>query len=89
MKTKSVRRIDKQGRVILPSHIRKALNLTTDSAVNIELTEDGILVRPNGERCCVCGCELTETEYTTIETWNGPRMICGVCSAEIIEEATA
>lgn len=89
MKTTSVRRIDRQGRVILPSHIRKALNLQTDSAVTVELTDRGILVTPAEKRCCVCGCGLDGSEYTTIETWNGARMICGCCSAEIVEEATA
>ena len=53
---KSIRRLDGQGRVILPAHIRNALNLTADSSVSIEMEDDGsIRIRPSEERCCVCG----------------------------------
>ena len=87
MKAKSVRRLDGQGRVILPSHIRKTLNLTTDSAVTIDMTEDGtVLIRPAEERCCICGEGVTGQPHLTIETWTGPKYICETCDEQIHRE---
>lgn len=43
----TIRKIDPKGRVILPSKIRKALNLQPGKIVEIEVQEDGtIKVRP-------------------------------------------
>lgn len=84
MKTKSVRRLDAQGRVILPSHIRKAMSLTQNSAVTIDMTEDGkIVITPTQERCCICGEGVAGQPHMTIETWNGSKYICESCDEQI------
>ena len=84
MKTKSVRRLDGQGRVILPSHIRKAMNLTTDSAVTIDMTEGGkIIITPTQERCCICGEGVEGQPHITIGTWNGDKKICKTCADQV------
>jgi len=84
MRTTSIRRLDGQGRVILPAHIRKALNLAQDSAVTINLTEDGeIRIRPAEERCCICGREVSDNAMRL----SGGKPVCHRC-VEIIKEET-
>ena len=56
MSTKSNRYVDNQGRVVLPSHIREALNLGPGCEVSIDLVGDAaIRIRAKEDRCCVCG----------------------------------
>lgn len=82
MRANSIRRLDGQGRVILPAHIRKALNLTTDSEVTIELTEDGeIRIKPAEERCCICGRSVNEKRKVTIKD----NIICWECTVDVQE----
>lgn len=38
--------IDKQGRIALPQKMREALGLRPDAAVIVELTANGIFIRP-------------------------------------------
>lgn len=84
MRTTSIRRLDGQGRIILPAHIRKALNLAQNSAVTINLTEDGeIRIRPAEERCCICG---RETRKDAMRISDG-KSVCHRC-VEIIKEET-
>ena len=84
MKAKSIRRLDGQGRVILPAHIRKALNLAQDSAVTIDMTEDGeIRIRPEKERCCICGREAREDALQL----DSGKLVCHRC-VNIIREET-
>lgn len=86
MKANSIRRLDGQGRVILPSHIRKTLNLATDSAVTIDMTEDGaVLIRPAEERCSICGKELTGIPRVTIAAHGEEKEICKDCAKKIKE----
>ena len=82
MGVKSVRRLDGQGRVILPSHIRKALNLTKDSEVTINMTKDGaVMIRPSEERCCICGKNVEGVRHATM----GDKKICMSCASEIVD----
>lgn len=62
MATSKNTRMDAQGRVIIPPHIRKELGLNAGQQVTVSL-EDGIIqVRPAEERCAFCG----ETPFTSI-----------------------
>lgn len=86
MKAKSVRRLDGQGRVILPAHIRKALNLGQDSAVTIDMTEDGeIRIKPEKERCCICGRTAKLNEGVLF--LSDEKLVCQRC-VNIIREET-
>lgn len=88
MNTKSVRRLDAQGRVILPSHIRKALDLGESSQVEITLNEDSsVTIRPAVKRCCVCGMPVaTKRSYMTIAAKVcGESYVCSEC-VKIIEK---
>lgn len=83
MRANSIRRLDGQGRVILPAHIRKALNLTTDSEVTIELTDDGrIVILPAEEHCCICGENVVGVSNTQkIKVGNETKYVCPACLA--------
>lgn len=84
METKSIRRLDGQGRVILPAHIRKALNLAQDSAVTIEMIGGGeIRIKPARERCCICGRETGEDALAL----SSEKLVCHRC-VNIIKEET-
>lgn len=75
---KSIRRLDGQGRVILPAHIRKAMNLAQDSAVTIDMTEDGeILIKPAEERCCICGGKAEWKDGALLIS--GEKLVCKRC----------
>lgn len=89
MTTKSTRYLDAQGRIILPNHIRKALNLAPGSAVDVDM-EDAytIRIRPADLRCALCGVRLTENEGRTITVWSGEKHVCGLCESKILIEKT-
>ena len=83
MKAKTIRYLDAQGRVILPSHIRNSLNLKGGSAVEVAVEDDGtIRLSPTEERCAICG-EPTETSGIKV----GPhtKCVCHNCSCMIKE----
>lgn len=84
MRTKAIRRMDGQGRVILPSHIRKAMRLRENSRVTIDMTDDGkIIITPTQDVCCICGEGVTGQPHLTIQTWTGERFICESCDEQI------
>lgn len=87
MTTKSTRYLDAQGRIILPNHIRKALNLAPGSAVEVDM-EDAytIRIRPADLRCDLCGLRLSEKEGRTITVWSGQKHVCRICEAKILIE---
>lgn len=77
---KTIRYIDAQGRIILPAHIRKALNLTEGSCVEVDIEDDGtIKIKPTQERCHICG--RTETPYIRINE----KLVCLDCAEAIAE----
>lgn len=83
MKAKNTRYLDAQGRIILPNHIRKELNLKAGSAVDVDLEEDGtIRIRPSEVRCVICG----ENHGDCIKIEVGPHAIhvCRNCRKLIV-----
>lgn len=85
MRTKSIRRLDGQGRVILPAHIRKQLNLSPDSAVTIDMTDDGrIVIAPAEDRCCVCGRSVHGLPFTqALTVGTQEKLVCAYCFASM------
>lgn len=83
MATKSTRYVDDLGRIVLPAHIRKALNLGKGQCVEMELDDDGtIRIRAIKERCAVCGNAVEGKHHTEIEA-NGKKLICYSCGQAI------
>lgn len=84
MKEKCIRRLDGQGRTIIPSHIREALGLKENSPITIRLEQDGsIVIRPAIPTCCVCGTELYDQGHVNIPTPDGDKLVCGSCTMQI------
>lgn len=80
MAIKSQRYVDNQGRVVLPSHIREALNMVSGSEVSIDLVGDAeIRIRPKKNRCSVCGDSIESRDHVTIEA-NGEKHVCYKCN---------
>lgn len=76
---KSIRYLDAQGRVILPSHIRKALNLTTGNVLEITLEDDNtIKITPTEERCVICGSTVKEKYIRPHD-----KLVCEDCALAI------
>lgn len=77
MTNKTTRYVDAQGRIILPAHIRRALNLAEGHCIEIELEQDGsIRLRPTEERCCICGKPITGKPHID----HGDKHICRDCA---------
>lgn len=55
MATTKTTRMDAQGRVLLPPHIRKELNLNAGQKLIVSLEEGVILIHPAEELCAICG----------------------------------
>ena len=87
MATKSVRRVDDLGRVVLPSNIRKALNLGPRSVVEVDLADDNetIRIRATSERCSVCGKPIDSKPHAEVET-NGKKFVCYICAQAVAQD---
>lgn len=80
MKAKASVRVDPQGRLMIPAHIRKELNLKPGDELGIDVDPFGtIRIESTKERCCLCG-EAADIPFNI-----GPykKLICGNCAAAI------
>lgn len=83
MAVKSNRYVDPQGRVIIPSHIREALNLAPGNTVQIDLDDEGVIrIRPIKERCCVCGEAIDSKPHATVKD----KLVCYTCAQEVARD---
>ncbi len=79
------RRIDDQGRIIIPNHIRKDLNLGPGSLVEIGMDEDKtITVRATADNCCICGKSLEGKDTITIAKSKTMCLECAEAVAKVI-----
>ena len=79
-----IRYVDKQGRVVLPAHVRKHLNIGTGNVIELVLNPDKtVTIKAVPERCCVCGDAIGEKHHTEIQTDNGGKCICFGCAQTI------
>lgn len=80
MAVKTTRYMDAQGRIIIPTHIRKALNLTAGKCVEVDMEEGGtIRITPAEERCVICGEPVTDKAHVKVTGKN----ICESCARAI------
>lgn len=79
MATTKTTRMDAQGRVILPPHIRKEMKLNPGQLLTVALEGNTITVRPAEERCTFCGKPAND------EGINGPcgMKICKNCATAL------
>lgn len=84
MSVETVCRVEANGRVVIPSHFRKALNLNNGGIVTIEMGDDGALrVRATHERCSVCGKNIEGKHHTDVSINKSKKHICFDCAQAI------
>ena len=66
------KKIDREGRILIPEDIRRKYNLRAGDSVNISHNDKGIMLEPILAACCVCGGRIN------IETVDGI-IICTKC----------
>ena len=79
------RRIDEQGRIIIPNHMRKDLNLAAGSLVEVGMDESKtITIRPTADNCCICGKSLEGQNALTITKTKSLCLDCAEAVAKVI-----
>lgn len=75
-----VRPVDNLGRVVLPIELRRMLNIDKDSALEIYVDADSIILKKYQPACIFCG------EASGVIQYQG-RNICTECCKQIAEAA--
>lgn len=84
MTIKSTRFVDPQGRVVLPNHIRKELNLQPGNTVYVNLDDDGtIRITVAKERCSLCGESVEGQHPTDVPIGRSKKKICYNCAQSV------
>ena len=56
MKTSGIiRKVDREGRIVIPTEIRKVLGIRPNDALEIMIEEDHIVLRKRNMACVFCG----------------------------------
>jgi AbrB family looped-hinge helix DNA binding protein len=79
MATTKTTRMDAQGRVLLPPHIRKELNLRAGQQVDVSMENGTIKIKPAEELCAFCGDSVKEKHHISL----GNNHICRSCGLVI------
>lgn len=77
---KATYRVDKQGRVLIPSNIRNRLNIHPDSLVTVEAEKGCICIRPTQNSCALCGKSVEGKHHTKL---TDEKLICFVCAQSV------
>lgn len=86
MAVKVLRRVDDQGRIIIPSNIREMLNLSSGCVVEVDVTDEGeVKLIPATERCDVCGKSVKDKHHAEIKAGKETKRICYDCSQKIMK----
>jgi AbrB family transcriptional regulator, transcriptional pleiotropic regulator of transition state genes len=70
------RKVDDLGRIVIPSHIRKALGIGEGDVVEVDMDGDRVVLRKPVERCAFCASDLH------LEHFRG-KAVCWSCMAAI------
>ncbi len=71
-----IRRIDSFGRVVLPMELRRLMDLDQDSAVELYVDGDNIVLHKYNPACIFCG------SFDSIKSFEG-KIICEECAKRI------
>ncbi len=83
---KNIKQIDDVGRILIPIHIRKDMNINPGTEMNVrKLSGTSIIIEIANDRCSLCG----EGDENMIHLTIGPykRCLCRNCAAQIKKEA--
>lgn len=76
--------VDKQGRIIIPAHIRNDLNIGTGHTVTIEQEgKDSIRIRVVPDRCCICGDAVDNKRFTNVPVGSETKPVCFDCAQAV------
>ena len=79
------RRIDDQGRIIIPNHIRKDLNLVPGSLVEVSMDEEKtITIKATTDNCCICGKSLEGKDTIKVTKTKTMCFECAEAVAKVI-----
>jgi AbrB family looped-hinge helix DNA binding protein len=86
-KYEKTKRVDAQGRVLIPSSIRETLDIHPDTEVSVKLDGDTIKINVAETRCCVCLKPVESGKYSKVYGGRGKseKVICASCAAKIKE----
>lgn len=73
-----VRPVDNLGRIVLPIELRRMLDIDRDSALEIYVSDDSIVLKKYQPACIFCGSAEGVAQYQG-------RNICAACRAAIGE----
>lgn len=71
------RRVDELGRIVIPNHIRKALELEPKTKVKFEVMGKSVIVSKAYPTCIICGSEKDLTEIKG-------KHVCADCRRQLI-----
>ena len=77
---KTTYKIDSLGRVMIPAHMRKRLDMEKESFVTLEIDGTGIKIRKAQEHCAICGKKI---KYETASRTAAGSAICSDCDRMI------
>lgn len=79
----SIRQTDRQGRVQIPSYIRRQLQIQGGTNLEVSLDGNGIRITPHSERCSLCG---ESGNLLTLRIGGSVRSVCENCARKIAAE---
>ena len=72
--------IDRFGRIIIPAHIRKQMNIGVGKVINMTVKNGVLHIKAIPARCCVCGGDLEKKPHASL----GEKDICYDCATKIV-----
>lgn len=86
-KYEKTKRVDAQGRVLIPASIRETLDLQENTAVSVKLDGDTIKINVAEMRCCICSEPVEGKKYQTFRDLNSgtEKAICKNCLKRVKE----
>lgn len=77
MKSRGVARcVDELGRIVIPKEIRKKLDISPGTALEIHLEGDTIIMQRDVSVCVFCGSEAVSTSFKG-------KSVCSACLGEL------
>lgn len=77
MKSRGITRcVDELGRIVIPKEIRKKLDITPETPLEIHLEGNTIIMQKDVAVCVFCGAECTDIEFKG-------KKICPECRSEL------
>ena len=81
------KRVDAQGRVLIPSSIRETLEMHPDTEVSVTLDGDTIKINVAEIRCCICSAPVAGKKCLVLRGGRRryEKAVCNSCVAKVKE----